>query len=494
MNVRHFVQKFVVNAQRLISQRIILVLTLLFCLGATVTMSSVWQLSQNLIQSQALSNAELSVKDLKKARTLYNEQVVGRVQGVDGVTPAHNYETIIGGIPLPATFLIELGDRLSEEQQGILTRLYSDYPFPWREATGGARDEFETQALIELRKNPKQPFYRIENFKDRISMRYAEADVMTASCVACHNSHPDTPKRDWQVGDVRGVVEVVQPLDGLLGQTRQNITTLLILLMGLFAFGLSGLVLALKRLNNTSKILELRVVERTADLQQANKQLAHEQQKADNLLLNILPERIATKLKNGSEHIADGFGEVTILFADIVGFTKLSEAYSPKNLVNLLNEIFSAFDALSECYKLEKIKTIGDAYMVATGLPEPRTDHAVAIAEMALSMQRELARINQKNGIHITLRIGINSGPVVAGVIGTKKFIYDLWGDAVNTASRMESHGVPESIQVTEDTYKLLKDNYDFQARGSIEIKGKGAMNTYFLLGRKQSVALYETA
>lgn len=129
--------------------------------------------------------------------------------------------------------------------------------------------------------------------------------------------------------------------------------------------------------------------------------------------------------------------------------------------------------------------------MVATGLPEPRKDHAVAIAEMALAMKRELTRINQKNGIHIALRIGINSGPVVAGVIGTRKFIYDLWGDAVNTASRMESHGVPESIQVTEDTYQLLKDDYLFEARGGIEIKGKGTMNTYFLLGRKSTVSLY---
>ncbi|NJN72766.1 MAG: DUF3365 domain-containing protein [Limnothrix sp. RL_2_0] len=490
MNVHRLLRKFVVKTQRFVSQRIVFVMTFLFCVGATLTMLNVWHLSQDLVESQALQNAEHSAYNLKQARTLYSDEVIGRIKAVPGVFPAHNYETIIGGVPLPATFLIELGDRISADQQDSLVRLYSDFPFPWREATGGPKDEFEREALEELRKNPQKHFYRVEQFKNQLALRYAEADIMNASCVACHNRHPDTPKNDWQVGDVRGIVEIVQPLNRVIGQTRTNLASLLGLLVVLFLFGLSGLVLALKRLNNNSKILELRVDERTKELQQTNEQLTVEQQKANNLLLNILPQTIAQQLKDGSEHIADGFTEVTILFADIVGFTQLSENYSPKNLVSLLNEIFSAFDSLSEHYDLEKIKTIGDAYMVATGLPEPRTDHAVAIAEMALAMKRELTRINKKNGIHIALRIGINSGPVVAGVIGTKKFIYDLWGDAVNTASRMESHGVPESIQVTEETYQLLKDDYLFEARGSIEIKGKGAMNTYFLLDRKPTVSL----
>ncbi len=217
----------------------------------------------------------------------------------------------------------------------------------------------------------------------------------------------------------------------------------------------------------------------------AEEQLRCEQQKSENLLLNILPKPIADRLKRESRTIADGFSEVTILFADIVNFTQLSERISPTELVELLNEIFSAFDELTDRHALEKIKTIGDAYMVASGLPEPRSDHAEAIAEMALDMQQEVARFNAKHGTNLNIRVGINTGPVVAGVIGTKKFIYDLWGDAVNTASRMESHGLPGSIQVTESTYELLRGKYLFEERGIVQIKGKGEMTTYLLSGRQ---------
>jgi len=218
---------------------------------------------------------------------------------------------------------------------------------------------------------------------------------------------------------------------------------------------------------------------------QAEKILLVEQEKSEKLLLNILPKQIAQKLKEGKKDIADGFAEVTILFADLVGFTELSENINPPQLVDLLNEIFSCFDELTDRYCLEKIKTIGDAYMVVGGLPEPRVDHAEAIAEMALDMQTVITYFNQKNNMQLSMRIGINTGPVIAGVIGRKKFIYDLWGDAVNTANRMESHGVPDRIQVTESTYYRLKGKYIFDARGTIMIKGKGKMNTYFLLGRE---------
>ncbi|MCA1993100.1 MAG: adenylate/guanylate cyclase domain-containing protein, partial [Coleofasciculus sp. S288] len=213
--------------------------------------------------------------------------------------------------------------------------------------------------------------------------------------------------------------------------------------------------------------------------------LREEQEKSDRLLLNILPEPIANRLKEGHSHIADGFTEVTILFADLVNFTLLSERISPTELVKLLNEIFSAFDRLTERHGLEKIKTIGDAYMVVGGIPEPRNDHAEAIAEMALDMQQEVAQFNAKHHAQLSIRIGINTGPVVAGVIGTKKFIYDLWGDAVNTASRMESHGIAGAIQVTDSTYHRLRDHYQFKERGVIQVKGKGEMATYLLVGRK---------
>jgi urea ABC transporter urea binding protein len=219
-----------------------------------------------------------------------------------------------------------------------------------------------------------------------------------------------------------------------------------------------------------------------SDRKMAEEALRLEQQKSERLLRNILPEPIAHQLKHNQGAIAEQFNEVTILFADIVGFTPLSARFSPIELVNLLNEIFSSFDALAEQLGLEKIKTIGDAYMVAAGLPIPRADHAEAIADMALAMQHAIDRFQSQQDEKIQIRMGINTGVVVAGVIGTTKFIYDLWGDAVNIASRMESLGRPGKIQVTAATYERLKHIYVFEKRGSIYVKGKGEMMTYWLL------------
>jgi adenylate cyclase len=216
-------------------------------------------------------------------------------------------------------------------------------------------------------------------------------------------------------------------------------------------------------------------------LSQALSQVQIEQGKSEKLLLNILPSPIVDRLKISSEAIADGFAEATVLFADIVGFTELSSRLSPQELVHRLNEIFSAFDALAEKHGLEKIKTIGDAYMVVGGLPEPRSDHAIAMAQFAIDMRSELQRINEILGESIDIRIGINSGPVVAGVIGTRKFIYDLWGDAVNVASRMESHGKPGEIHVSATTYEKLRSHFHLESRGTVHIKGKGDMETYWL-------------
>ncbi|OKH11733.1 adenylate/guanylate cyclase domain-containing protein [[Limnothrix rosea] IAM M-220] len=218
---------------------------------------------------------------------------------------------------------------------------------------------------------------------------------------------------------------------------------------------------------------------------QAESALKEQQQQTEKLLLNILPETIATQLRQSGRTIARQFDDVTVLFADIVGFTEFAGNLSPIEVVKVLNQIFSCFDELTEQYELEKIKTIGDSYMVVGGLPEPRADHAEAIANMALDMREALNALNAQTGHQFKLRIGINSGAVVAGVIGQKKFIYDLWGDSVNIASRMESHGIPDQIQCSCSTYQQLANaNYQWFERGSIPIKGKGEMKTYFLIGR----------
>lgn len=220
-------------------------------------------------------------------------------------------------------------------------------------------------------------------------------------------------------------------------------------------------------------------------LERAYEQVKIEQERSETLLLNILPHPIAERLKQDRTTIADSFTHSGVLFADIVGFTELAGKFDPSQLVHLLNGIFSEFDALADRHNLEKIKTIGDAYMVVSGLPLPQDDYAEAIADMALDMQHALRDFNIKTNQDFKIRIGIATGPVIAGVIGLKKFIYDLWGDTVNIASRMESHGIADEIQVTEDTYEVLKDSYRFERRGAITIKGKGEMTTYLLKGKR---------
>ena len=208
-----------------------------------------------------------------------------------------------------------------------------------------------------------------------------------------------------------------------------------------------------------------------------------EQKNAENerLLRNILPGVIAERLKQGEKSIADGFADVTVLFADVVGFTAFSSHTPAAELVSLLNDLFSRFDAASQRHGIEKIKTIGDCYMAVCGLPTPRLDHARAMIEMARDMVRELGQFNHDRGTNLQLRIGLNSGPVVAGVIGSIKFIYDLWGDTVNLASRMETTGVPGAIQVSESVYRELSEEYPFEERGLIEVKGKGKLPAWIL-------------
>jgi adenylate cyclase len=207
------------------------------------------------------------------------------------------------------------------------------------------------------------------------------------------------------------------------------------------------------------------------------------QKESDDLLHNILPDEIATRLKVSSSMIADSYDSASVLFADIVDFTPMSADMSAEELVGLLNGVFSTFDGIVEELGLEKIKTVGDEYMVASGLPTRRPDHAHVIAELALRM-REILTKERFDGHEIRMRIGVNSGPVVAGIIGTHKFAYDLWGDVVNTASRMESAGIAGTIQISETTQQLIHNEYVCQPRGTIAVKGKGEMATYLLIDR----------
>jgi adenylate cyclase len=337
---------------------------------------------------------------------------------------------------------------VSAEEMPELDRLFKQLEPASKEILGTA------QSILDQPANPTGG----GTMRDRLQNR-----VRTPKMIAAERdfSRITDEMIGWYSEKVKTNVSQLKTLEfALLGGTL-----LLLLLEGLFIFRP-----VVERLRSSLKALS-----------KALSQVQIEQGKSEKLLLNILPSPIVDRLKLSSEAIADGFAEATVLFADIVGFTELSSRLSPQELVHRLNEIFSAFDGLVEKHGLEKIKTIGDAYMVVGGLPEPRADHAIAMAQFAIEMRSELQRINEMLGESIDIRIGINSGPVVAGVIGTKKFIYDLWGDAVNVASRMESHGKPGEIHVSATTYEKLRSHFHLESRGTVYIKGKGDMETYWL-------------
>lgn len=232
------------------------------------------------------------------------------------------------------------------------------------------------------------------------------------------------------------------------------------------------------QLRDANRLLEARITERTRELSEAT-------QRSERLLLNILPHPIVERLKRGEQAIAERFDDVTVLFADLVDFTRWSMLLPPEHVVEILGQVFTEFDALTERYGLEKIKTIGDAYMVVAGVPSPHPDHREAIAYMALGMMEAIRRLNRVLGTSLDLRIGLNSGPVIAGIIGTRKFAYDLWGDTVNMASRLESHGQAGRIHVSEATRLALQDRFSFEPRGETEMKSIGRVKTWFLTGTR---------
>lgn len=233
-----------------------------------------------------------------------------------------------------------------------------------------------------------------------------------------------------------------------------------------------------REISELNQGLEARISERTQELREANRQ-------SERLLLNVLPQPIAERLKRGERAIAERYDSVAVLFADLVGFTRWSAAISPERAVAFLSRVFTAFDELTERHGLEKIKTIGDAYMVVAGLPTPSAQPGEAMARMALEMLETVERMKREEGGALDVRLGMHVGPVVAGILGTQKFSYDLWGDTVNMASRLESHGVPGRLQVTESTWLALREHFDFEPRGEVELKSLGRLKTWLLVGAR---------
>ncbi|MDG5814289.1 adenylate/guanylate cyclase domain-containing protein [Chitinispirillales bacterium ANBcel5] len=281
----------------------------------------------------------------------------------------------------------------------------------------------------------------------------------------------------WKYGIKRGfaLAIVINVIIGLLVETNSHID------LNFYPAGLIGIFTIL-----LASLLTGIVSNMFVKLKNTEELYRNEHSKSELLLKNILPEKIASRLKNGEVLIADRYKESTILFCDIVGFSTMAKNMEPHALVEILDIIVSSFDYLTEELKLEKIKTIGDAYLVVSGLPEKRNDHAHCVATMALRMLHSVESINKSQKLELKLRIGIHSGPVVGGVIGQSKFTFDLWGDTVNLASRLETYGVPGKIQVSKETYELIKDKFNLKYRGKTDLRSFGMVDTFFLESCKQ--------
>lgn len=476
---------------RLLLKRTVLVLTIMFCIAVGVALSSTFNLSMKLIETQALQNAAWSAKSINEAIALYSDEAVTRAQTVDGITVTHNYPTQKGAIPLPSTYALELGWRISARNEGMSIRLYSDYPFPWRKADGGAKDEFEQEALQYLRQQPSGQFSKLEKKNGQVSLRYAQASLMQSSCVACHNTHPDSPKRDWQVGDVRGVWEVTQPLDKFVEQTQAGMRGTFVMLGGISVLGLSGLTLVISRLRQTAKELEQRVRERTADLAQANTDLGKRNDLIRQVFGRYISDRIVAQLLESPEALKLG-GErrkITILTSDLRGFTSLSERLQPEEVIDILNLYLKYMADVITKYEGTIDEFMGDGILVLFGAPTVKEDDAIRAVACACAMQLAMGAVNEKMkelGLPpLEMGIGINTGEVVVGNIGSEKRTkYGIVGSQVNLTYRIESYTTGGQILISEATLNDVESIVRIGGQKQVKPKGvKEPITIYEIIG-----------
>jgi adenylate cyclase len=469
-----FVAKILDRTIHILLKHIVLVLTVMLCIAAGIALSNMTRLSSQLIETQAAQNAALYVQSLTQAIEIYTTEASDRAK-TKGVQVSHDYLTKPGAIPLPSTFAIRLGDQISDNNPDISVRLYSDHPFPWRKAKGGARDDFEREALTGLRLNPKAHITRLENDV----FRYAEASVMKSSCVACHNTEPRSTKKDWEAGDVAGVWEISQPIGNLKAQVRQRLQGTLIMLGGISAIGLSGLTLVIGRLRQTARELEHRVRERTTDLAQANTDLEKRNQLIRQVFGRYLSDGVVARLLESPEGLKLGGDrrKITILTSDLRGFTALSERLSPEDVIDILNLYLERMADVINQYQGTIDEFMGDGILVLFGAPVVKDDDALRAVACACAMQLEMGAVNQKMkalGLPpLAMGIGINTGEVVVGNIGSEKRTkYGIVGNQVNLTYRIESYTSGGQILISEQTFQEVKTSVKIAGQKQVQPKG----------------------
>lgn len=460
-------------------KRVVLILTLMFCIGAGIALSNMSRLSSSLIEAQAVQSAALYIESFNQVIDLYSTAAADRAKMKPGVEVTHAYLNKPGAIPLPSTFAIELGERISDRDDGIGVRFYSDFPFPWREEGGGAKDEFEQAALDYLRQNPKERFFRREDKDGHGVMRYGEASIMKASCVTCHNTHPKSPKKDWEVGDVAGVWEITQSLDSLVSRVDRSLKGTFAMLSGFSLLGISGLTLVFGKLRQDTRELEGRVQSRTADLAEVNDELEQRNQLIRQVFGRYLSDAVVANLLERPEGLRLGGDRrnITILTSDLRGFTSLSERLSPEEVIQILNLYLEDMAEVINQYQGTIDEFMGDGILVLFGAPTARDDDALRAVACACAMQLKMGAVNERlKQLHLApleMGIGINTGEVVVGNIGSERRTkYGIVGSPVNLAYRIESYTSGGQILIAETTLHAAGASVKTIAKRQVQPKG----------------------